>query len=344
MNAASHLTDEQIARYRGRTLAPADLLDADDHLVGCDSCRDRLVRTYDLSGEAARLRVSLAAHLDYEATVACAEGRGTPEDLEHVAECDLCAGEVADLRAFRGELQKPRAVVEMPAAQPWRTRISKKWLAAAAVVAIAAEMGFWNRLNHRSSPAQVAAVERATAIPPFERAPVLDQLISRPGALLGTASAGAQFELIGPMATAVTTDRPVFRWKALGTHATYVVSVFDDNFQKVVESPATTATAWQPDRPLPRGVVLNWQVTARLAGKTVHAPMPPAPEARLEVASERDATEIEAARRANPADHLRIASLLAKTGALDEAEAELGQADAKTSEPYREQLRRIRRQ
>ena len=343
MNAA-HLTDEQIARYRGRTLAPADLLAADDHLAGCDRCRNRLAQTYDLSGEVARVRVSLAAHLDYDATVACAEGRGTPADLDHVAECDLCAGEVADLRAFQGELRRPAAVLEMPAQQPWPARIPRKWLAVAAVVVFAAELGFWNWLNHRSRPVRVAAVEPYTAIPPFERAQVLDRLISRPGALLGAPSDAIQFELIGPMATAVTADRPVFQWKALRTDARYVVSVFDENFQKVMESPAISATAWQPERPLPRGTVLNWQVTAQADGKTVHAPMPPAPEARLEVAAETDAAEIEAARRANPADHLRIASLLAKAGALDEAEAELKQADAKTAGPYREQLKRIRGQ
>jgi hypothetical protein len=346
MNAASHLSDEQIARYRGRTLAPADLLDADDHLVGCDTCRDRLARTLDTLRAGSRLRASLATHLGYEAVVACAEGRGTPEDRQHLAECDLCAGEVADLRAFQGELrEQPRAVVEMPARKPWQARISRKWLAAAAVVALAAELGFWSWLNHRARPAAVAsipAVELHASVAPFERAAVLDRLISQPGALLGAGTSAAQFELIAPMATAVTVDRPVFRWKPLGPRATYVVAVFDESFQKVAESPAIAGTEWQPERALPRGVVLNWQVTAHAGGKTVHAPMPPAPEARIEVAPEADAAAIGAARRANPADHLRIASLYVKAGALDEAEAELNQVDASTAAPFREQLRKMR--
>jgi hypothetical protein len=346
MNAASHLTDEQIARYRGRTLAPADLLDAGDHLAGCDTCRDRLAQNCDVSGNAARLRLNLTTHLEYDATVACAEGRGTPEDLQHVAECELCAAEVADLRTFQDELRKPPAIVEMPKRRPWQ-RIPRKWLAAAAVVAVASELGFWswlNQLTHPALPASTLTAGLQAAVPPFERAPVLDRLISHPGTLLGTAPAAAQFELIGPMATAVTADRPVFRWKPLGTAATYVVSVFDENFQKVAESPATPATAWQPEQPLPRGIVLNWQVTAHADGKSIHAPMPPAPEARLEVVTDSAAAEIETTRRVNPAAHLQIASLLAKAGALDEAEAELSQADAKTAEPYREQLKTIRGQ
>jgi hypothetical protein len=264
-----------------------------------------------------------------------------------LAECNLCAGEVADLRAFQRELQKPTVVVEVPARQPWRARISRKWLVAAAVVALAVEFQFWSWLNHRTRPAPIAAnptVELHASVPPFERAAVLDRLISKPGALLGSSTGARQFELIGPLGTAVTTDRPVFRWKPLQEKATYVVAIFDEEFQKVVESPAIRGTVWQPERPLPRGVVLNWQVTGNAGGKAVHAPMPPAPEARLEVVPEHNAAEIEAARRTNPGDHLGIASLLVKAGALDEAEAELEQVDAKTGEPYREQLRSIRGQ
>src|SRR5579883_1586359 len=246
MNAASHLTDEQIARYRGRTLAPVDLLDADDHLAGCNTCRGRLAQALDVRDATLQLRSRLADHLDYEATVACAEGAGTPDAQQHVAECDLCAGEVADLRAFRRELQpKAATVVQMPAPRRWQDRISRKWLAAAAVVAIASEIGFWTLVNHRARPTQVASnpvVELQASVPPFERPAVLDRLVSKQGALLGAAPSGTQFELIGPIATAVTSDRPVFRWKPLGAGATYVVSVFDESFQKVAESAATHGT------------------------------------------------------------------------------------------------------
>lgn len=109
-----------------------------------------------------------------------------------------------------------------------------------------------------------------------------------------------------------------------------------------MENPAIATTSWQPERPLPRGVVLNWQVTARTRGTSAHAPTPPAPEARLEVVPEPDTAEIGAARQANPADHLRLAGLLVKAGALDEAEVKLSQVDAKTAEPFREQLKKLR--
>ena len=350
MKVPSHLTDEQIARYRGRMLAPADLLDADDHLAGCVACRHRLARAHHWTAEAEHLRTKLSAHLPYDAVVACAEGRETPEAGRHVAECDLCAGEVADLRAFQNELrERPRAPLEIRGGKPvdprWRFRISGKWIAVAAAVALAAEIGFWTWLHRRVSPAPLAANATAAlqaSLPPFERAPLLDRLISPPGALLGAPGAGPQFELTGPLGTAVLDDRPVFRWKPLAAGATYVVAVFDEAFQKVAESPALETTAWQPDRPLPRGVVLNWQVTARSGGATVHAPLPPAPEARLEVLPAADAGAIEATRRARPGDHLGLAALLVKAGALDDAAAQLDQADPQAAEPYRQQLRKLR--
>lgn len=346
MNAPSHLTDEQIARYRGRTLAPADLLDADDHLAGCESCRERLASGLDAGRQAARLLVELSTHLDYDDIVACVEGRGTEGQQRHLGACDMCRAEVADLGAFRVELQETlRKPVAGAVEIPRKAKRSWKWLAAAAVVALAADIGFWAWLNGRVKPAPVAGnrgTELSTAVLPFERAPILDRLVSRPGALLGATPAGTDFALVGPMGTAVVADRPVFRWKPLSARATYVVSIVDEEFRPVLASPPVRGTEWQPDRPLPRGVVLDWQVTAHSGGTTVHAPTPPAPEARLEIVSAPDAEAIEAARRDYPGDHLRIAALCVKAGALDDAEAELNALDAKTAEPYRETLRKMR--
>src|SRR5262245_30380520 len=51
---SDHLSDEELKRYRGRTMAPADLLAANDHLAVCDRCYarfggDYLQAAYDLA-------------------------------------------------------------------------------------------------------------------------------------------------------------------------------------------------------------------------------------------------------------------------------------------------------
>src|ERR1051325_7677021 len=57
-----HLSDMEIARYSGQTLAPAELLAADRHLAGCDECYARLLAT---AGADDRLRAANRAfHLD----------------------------------------------------------------------------------------------------------------------------------------------------------------------------------------------------------------------------------------------------------------------------------------
>jgi hypothetical protein len=93
---------------------------------------------------------------------------------------------------------------------------------------------------------------------------------------------------------------------------------------------------------LPRGRVLNWQVTATVNGSAVRAPQPPAPEARFEVVPADTAAAIDGARAEHPGNHLLLAVLLAKAGALDEVSTELDAlsvADAATAAALRDSLR-----
>jgi hypothetical protein len=118
--------------------------------------------------------------------------------------------------------------------------------------------------------------------------------------------------------------------------------VFDENFERVVESPAVTATEWQPYRPLARGRIYNWQVTATIAGKTIHAPTPPAPEARFQVVAQESADRIEMARREHPTNHVLLAALYAKAGDVVNAGKELDQlaaTDPPTAAALRQSLK-----
>ena len=126
----------------------------------------------------------------------------------------------------------------------------------------------------------------------------------------------------------------------------YVVSVFDESFHRVAESPALTVNEWQPAKPLPRGRVYLWQVSATIAGgEVVRAPIPPAPEARFQVAGENAAAEIAQARQDHPANHLLLAVMLSEHGALDEAAVELDaveSTDPALARALRESLGKLR--
>ena len=107
-----HFTSAQIANWRRRNLAPAELLGADDHLAGCGECR-RLVESA-LDNDAMGLYAGLAEgaavgqHLSFDQSAAYVDGLMTGAERrmieDHLASCARCAPLTTDLRAFRNEI------------------------------------------------------------------------------------------------------------------------------------------------------------------------------------------------------------------------------------------------
>jgi hypothetical protein len=189
-------------------------------------------------------------------------------------------------------------------------------------------------------------VDRVLSSHKFDRAPVLDRLIAKRGVLLGAPGEARTFDITSPMGTAVLSDRPTFRWQDVEGASQYVVSVFDADFRKVAESPSLYEAVWQPEEPLARGRIYNWQVTAKVGKVTLRSPLPPAPEARFQVARGGEAVQIESARRDHPANHLLLAVLMVNAGALDDAAVELNAlstTDASTAQALSESLTEIRK-
>jgi len=356
MTQPDHLTDELFAQYHSRTLAPAELLAVDAHVALCTPCRDRLYWEAQAGAQLRRLKADFAGHLEYDQIADCANGSFPHDVAQHLKECDMCRAEVDDLTQFRAELKSiPRAPIRMPVRGiPWR-------LAVAAAVVLTAGLTVWYVRQTPAPPAGIAAIPKpmAPAEPPLsveqteavqlalathklERAPILDRLISKREVLLGASPETKGFELEGPMGTAVIAGRPAFKWMPASGATRYVVAVFDENFDKVVESPAVMGTEWQPDQPLTRGRIYNWQVTATVAGKTVHAPTPPSPEARFMVVDQATGDQIETARREHPGNHVLLAALYAKAGAVEDAGKELDQlaaTDPSTAAALRQTLK-----
>ena len=150
--------------------------------------------------------------------------------------------------------------------------------------------------------------------------PAARQLRSATGVLMSGESAGAPFSLVTPVGRVIASDRPEFKWGKLAEAETYIVAVFDENFNKVAESPAIKGTSWTPSTRLKRGAVYNWQVTAVKDGQEIKSPVRPAPDAKFRIIDAAAAADIEAARRTG--SHLVLGMTYANAGMTAEAEQE----------------------
>jgi hypothetical protein len=155
---------------------------------------------------------------------------------------------------------------------------------------------------------------------------VLTELQGRPETLLGHQEQDARFEVLEPLAEVVSDVKPEFRWQPLAGAATYSVAIFDANVNPVQSSPPLGVARWTAARPLKRGQVYLWQVTAKLSdGKSVSAPKPPRPEARFRVLDQRQADELSQFKATYPEAHLALGILYARAGLLQLGENELKQ-------------------
>lgn len=124
-------------------------------------------------------------------------------------------------------------------------------------------------------------------------------------------------ERITPAGVVVDDLRPRFTWPAR-ERGTYTVFVFDDD-RKVIESPELKHATWTPDRDLPRGRTLTWQVEVTGAAAFETIPSPPSPPAMFRIAEETDHRDLIRARERHSDDDLLLAVLYARSGMRAEA-------------------------
>ncbi len=140
------------------------------------------------------------------------------------------------------------------------------------------------------------------------------------GKLMGPGE-GVPFALSSPVGLVIEASAPLFRWSALEGAENYRVEVFDERFNKLIESPDLKGTEWRASKPLPRGQVLRWQVIAAKDGNSMRSPTRPAPDARFKVITSSNAKLIGEARNAGRSS-LLLGIAYAKAGLLPEAEKE----------------------
>jgi len=412
-----HFSEHLIERYQRQTLSPAELLQADDHLAGCEKCRLRLSDKPREVSTANSLRVELAAtemtHLAYECLAAYVDGELNPIDREiadsHLELCAHCNAEVKELRAFATRMATYPVKEYAPVVPPspaekalgmwegvrafWRSNALALPFRLVSLGLIIALLFWAATLRSQNSRLQMALDQQQQEIEKLKQAyqaanasvtelqnqlaqlkssgpfsssivvalndgagqvtldkdgnvagvaplfqylikqtltaqqietpRILAELIGRSSVLQGPADEGHPFALFSPVGVVEMSDRPTFRWHALGGANSYVVKIYDADFNEVAASPQLSETSWTVTRPLARGRIYSWQVTARVGDKGVVSPVKPAPEARFMILDQARVNKLAIAKGAAADSHLTLGILYAQAGLLDDAEREL---------------------
>jgi hypothetical protein len=356
-----HISNPELRAFAERRLTPDQLLKVDDHLAVCSACRAALEQERLVGHAVSVLQADFASaepHLEYEQLLSLAEGRKLPAELEHHAtHCSSCAYEVEDLRSFvaeTAEVSRSFRVVKPAARQgrilKWRPRLV--WSALAAAVLLGAGL-YWQTSLHTSQTGAAMASLRdgdyqlsldksgqlhgAEALQPDQREALQTVLASgrlsvsitphfaanQQETMLGAPVGAPLFKVISPMNRVVFDDRPTFAWEPMPTATGYRVRVYAAGYRKIAESPIVHGTSWQAITPLQRGQTYTWTVTAESPKGEVHAPAPPQPEAAFQVVDTNTAATLDQASSSRGTDHLLLAVLYARAGAVDEARAQL---------------------
>jgi hypothetical protein len=157
----------------------------------------------------------------------------------------------------------------------------------------------------------------------LERPAALAQLASQSSTLLSESGNGLPFRLIGPLGQVVRGQQPTFRWHALPGAQSYKVIVTDADLNEVETSPPLNTSEWRLTKPLRRGGIYSWQVTALKDGVAITSPVLPAPQAKFKVMDSSTAKMLQQAEHVYPDSHLTLSVLYADAGLLEEAEQKL---------------------
>jgi len=319
MTTMPHPTEEVIERFRRGELPPPEIARLGFHLANCAQCAAIAARSIDVTRTAAMLRDDFGEHLHGEEIVAYVDGSASKEEAaraaEHLAWCEACRSDVADLRAFA-----PRTGAQKPS---WRTFAA---VAAAAVLAIAIAAFVVLRRQPAAPPRPAVVVDRqrlerdavvaAALRDGITRPPVLAALALPGQSMRGVASAEAP-QVIEPIGVVVDDTRPLFRWSGTGG-ARINLSVFSEG-RLVLQSATLHGNEWKPAQALERGRVYRWQIEVTTKTSVMIAPGPSAPPALFAVLSDDEHRKLDGVRARFANDDLYLGVLAARNGLQGEA-------------------------
>ena len=274
--------------------------------------------------------------------------------LSHIEGCAVCQEDVDDLRQIQSSLL----------VRPPRMKRNVAIVAAAAGVVLAIWMGYRNRapVSVEPAPPTVAQSTSPTPTPPavptqiatassvlsedeqgrvaralasgrMELPPNMDVLRGHTGTLLGPDATVPHFRPVAPVATALLDTRPQFSWTPRIGANSYAVTIFDERFREVARSGSLKTTTWKPRQDLPRGRMLQWQISAKTDDGMAISPAPPNPEARFIVLDSATAAALAKERKRLATEPVALGLVLAKAGLFVEADS-VFQSAALTDKRY----------
>jgi hypothetical protein len=138
-----HLSEVLIQNYQLNKITPDELLELDEHIQSCESCRNRLHQKKDndsfrwLQSELRTTAVKNPGHLSYDQLESYVDGCLDSVDLENVEShlhiCNECKTDVNELRSVQSDLHdkfKSREVTSF-----WSLASNSSWLKLAGIAA-----------------------------------------------------------------------------------------------------------------------------------------------------------------------------------------------------------------
>src|SRR5258706_198230 len=276
MTTMPHPTEEALVRFRRGELPAPEVARLGLHLATCQECAVAAARSIDITRSAAALLDDFSEHLSGDEIVAYVDASASNEEAaranEHLAYCEACRHDVADLRAFSTRRTGTRTTA-------WRM------LAAAVVVlAMVITVAIALRREPAVPPRTTARVDRqrdardaivANALRDGIAKPAVLVVMAQPGqAMRGVASA-EEPRVIEPDGVVVDDTRPLFRWSCAG-NGSVSLSIFSEG-RTVVQTAALHVNEWKPEQELERGKVYRWQIEVTTAQNVMIAPGPSDP-------------------------------------------------------------------
>lgn len=265
---STHLSREQLVKYRNRALLPGELVAIDGHLGKCQDCRRELTDVASSSfAFTSAIREAQSEHLSYEQMDAWVDNEMDQTErelvLSHIGLCKPCARQLKAYESYAPVMSGP--IIVQPAQPISLGDKIRAWfqapqlaMAAAAVLAIAILGPMVMRDSARGLRQDIAQFDSLPdSVRSSAKEVVKANTAERPASLAGLVP-NTDSSLEYPVSEVVEERQPILRWKAFG--GSYVVAVYDSSHREVAQSAVLSDTHWLVAVPLERGEKYTWEI------------------------------------------------------------------------------------